>query len=155
MAFGQERLLVTPMQMAMVAGAVGNAGILMRPWVVERISSPNGKTLLRTKPERIDRAMRPATARDVGEMMVNAVRGGTGTNAQIPGFRIGGKTGTAETGVPGVNTTWFIAFAGRPNRRPEVAIAVALEGQTSTGGATAAPIARAVMEALLLPPANP
>jgi peptidoglycan glycosyltransferase len=154
MAFGQERLLVTPMQMAMVAGAVGNAGILMRPWVVERISSPNGKTLLRTKPERIDRAMRPATARDVGEMMVNAVRGGTGTNAQIPGFRIGGKTGTAETGIAGRNTTWFIAFAGREGQRPEVAVAVVLENQNSTGGQTAAPIARQVMEALLRPAAN-
>ena len=154
MAFGQERLLVTPMQMAMVAGTIGNAGILMRPWVVERISSPNGKTLLKTKPERIGRAVKPTTARDVSEMMVRAVRGGTGTNAQIPGWRIGGKTGTAETGVEGRNTTWFIAFAGREGERPELAIAVVLENQTSTGGQTAAPIARQVMEALLQPAAN-
>ena len=82
-------------------------------------------------------------------MMVSAVQGGTGTAAQIPGYRIGGKTGTAETGVAGQNTTWFIAFAGKPNARPEVAIAVALERQSLTGGATAAPIARAVMEAIL------
>ena len=79
----------------------------------------------------------------------------TGTAARISGYRVGGKTGTAETGVPGRNTTWFIAFAGRPGRRPEVAIAVALEGQTSTGGATAAPIARTVMQALLNGSANP
>jgi peptidoglycan glycosyltransferase len=154
MAFGQERLLVTPMQMAMLAGAIGNAGILMRPWVVERISSPKGRTLLKTKPERIGRAVRPTTARDVAEMMVRAVRGGTGTNAQISGYRIGGKTGTAETGIAGRNTTWFIAFAGREGERPEVAIAVVLENQTSTGGQTAAPIARQVMEALLEPAAN-
>jgi peptidoglycan glycosyltransferase len=154
LAFGQERLLVTPMQMAMVAGAIGNAGILMKPYVVERISSPAGRTLLRTNPERIDRAVRPTTARDVSEMMVRAVRGGTGTSAQIPGFRVGGKTGTAETGVEGRNTTWFIAFAGREGRRPEVAIAVVLENQSSTGGQTAAPIARQVMEALLRPAAN-
>ena len=151
MAFGQERLLVTPMQMAMVAGTIGNAGILMRPWVVDRISSPEGKTLLKTKPERIRRAVRPTTARDVAEMMVRAVQSGTGTNAQLPGWRVGGKTGTAETGVPGLNTTWFIAFAGREGERPELAIAVVLENQTSTGGQTAAPIARQVMEALLLP----
>jgi peptidoglycan glycosyltransferase len=154
MAFGQERLLVTPLQMAMVAGTIGNAGILMRPWVVERISSPKGRTLLKTKPERIDRAVRPTTARDVGEMMVRAVQAGTGTNAQIPGWRIGGKTGTAETGVEGRNTTWFIAFAGKEGKRPELAIAVVLENQTSTGGQTAAPIARQVMEALLQPAAN-
>ena len=154
MAFGQERLLVTPLQMAMVAGAIGNAGILMRPWVVERISSPTGRTLLKTKPERIRRVVRPTTARDVAEMMVRAVRGGTGTNAQLSGFRVGGKTGTAETGVAGRNTTWFIAFAGREGERPELAIAVGLENQDSTGGQTAAPIARRVMEALLRPAPN-
>ncbi len=155
MAFGQERLLVTPLQMAMVAGGIGNAGIVMRPFVVEKLVSPKGLTVDRTRPERLDRAVGPVDARDVQDMMVRAVRSGTGTAAQIPGYRIGGKTGTAETGVAGRNTTWFIAFAGRPGRRPEVAIAVVLENQSLTGGATAAPIARAVMEALLRPAANP
>ena len=155
MAFGQERLLVTPMQMAMVAGAIGNAGILMRPYVVDRIVSPRGTTVSRTEPERLDRPVGPLNARDIGDMMVSAVQGGTGTAAQIPGYRIGGKTGTAETGVAGLNTTWFIAFAGKPNARPEVAIAVALERQSLTGGATAAPIARAVMEAILSARGNP
>ena len=155
MAFGQERMLVTPLQMAMVAAGIGNAGIVMRPWVVDKILSPQGHTLSRTRRERLDRAVGPVNARDIQDMMVRAVEAGTGTAAQIPGFRVGGKTGTAETGVAGRNTTWFIAFAGRPGQRPEVAIAVALEGQSLTGGATAAPIARAVMEALLRSPANP
>ena len=155
MAFGQERLLVTPLQMAMVAGAIGNAGILMRPYVVDRIVSPRGVTIDKTKPERIDRAVSPRTARDVGEMMVLAVSSGTGTAAAMSGFRVGGKTGTAETGVSGRNTTWFIAFAGPYRDRPHVAIAVVLQNQTSTGGATAAPIARAVMEAILRSPSNP
>ena len=88
-------------------------------------------------------------------MMVHAVEGGTGTAAQIPGFRIGGKTGTAETGVSGNNTTWFIAFAGDPGRKPKLAIAVVLQNQSLTGGATAAPIAHQVMQALLTPTANP
>jgi penicillin-binding protein A len=149
MAFGQERMLVTPMQMAMVAGAIGNAGILMRPYVVDRVVSPQGNTVARTERKRSERAVGPVNARDIQDLMVNAVRGGTGTAAQIPGYRVGGKTGTAETGVAGRNVTWFIAFAGRPGRRPEVAIAVALERQSLTGGATAAPIARTVMEALL------
>ena len=155
MAFGQERMLVTPLQMAMVAAGIGNAGIVMRPWVVDKVLSPQGNTLSRTRPERLSRAVGPVNARDISDMMVRAVQAGTGTAAQIPGFRIGGKTGTAETGVAGRNTTWFVAFAGRPGKRPEVAIAVALEGQSSTGGATAAPIARAVMEALVVPTANP
>jgi peptidoglycan glycosyltransferase len=148
-AFGQERLLTTPLQMAMVAGAIGNAGILMRPYVVHRILAPGGKVVLKTERERIRRAVKPTTARDVGDMMVRAVQSGTGTAAQISGYRIGGKTGTAETGVAGRNTTWFIAFAGPYDERPTVAIAVVLENQSSTGGATAAPIARAVMQALL------
>jgi len=155
MAFGQERLLVTPLQMAMVAGAIGNAGILMRPYVVEKTVSPRGTTSSRTEPERLSRPVGPVNARDIAEMMVSVVQGGTGTAAQIPGYRVGGKTGTAETGVQGQNTTWFIAFAGRPGKRPEVAVAVALERQSLTGGATAAPIARAVMEALLRSGTNP
>jgi penicillin-binding protein A len=155
MAFGQERLLVTPLQMAMVAGTIGNDGILMRPFVVDRTVTPQGKTRERTTPAKIRRAVSPATARDVGDMMVAAVQGGTGTAAQISGLRIGGKTGTAETGINGKNTTWFIAFAGTEGQKPKLAIAVVLQNQSLTGGATAAPIARQVMQALLTPTTNP
>ncbi len=155
MAFGQERMLVTPLQMAMVAGGIGNGGIVMRPSVVDRFVSPKGTTADRVERVQLRRAVGPVNARDIGAMMVRAVEAGTGTSARISGYRIGGKTGTAETGVAGRNTTWFIAFAGRRGERPEVAIAVVLEGQSSTGGSTAAPVARTVMEALLRPTANP
>ena len=114
MAFGQERLLVSPLQMAMVAGTIGNGGILMEPHVVDRIVSPKGKIVARGTATKLGRAVTPATARDVGAMMVAAVQRGTGTAAQIPGYVVGGKTGTAETGVPGINHTWFIAYAGLP-----------------------------------------
>jgi peptidoglycan glycosyltransferase len=79
-------------------------------------------------------------------MMRGVVEGGTGTAARVSGLVVGGKTGTAETGVRGSNTTWFICFAGKS--RPEVAIAVVVEQQNSTGGQTAAPIARDVLQAL-------
>jgi peptidoglycan glycosyltransferase len=121
----------------------------MRPFVVEKTVSPNGKTRSRTRPTKIRRAVSPTTARDVGDMMVSAVQAGTGTAAQIPGLRIGGKTGTAETGIAGNNTTWFIAFAGDEDAKPRFAIAVVLQNQSLTGGATAAPIARQVLQALL------
>jgi penicillin-binding protein A len=85
-------------------------------------------------------------------MMRAAVERGTGTRAQIPGYVVGGKTGTAETGIAGLNTTWFIAYAGKT--RPELAIAVVVEQQNSTGGQTAAPVAKEVMQALLGPAAN-
>ncbi|MBM3678440.1 MAG: penicillin-binding protein 2 [Actinobacteria bacterium] len=148
-AFGQERLLVTPLQMAMVAGAIANGGVLMEPFAVNRVVSPKGKTIQKTRPRKLPRAVSPTTARDISEMMVKAVEKGTGTSARIPGLRVGGKTGTAETGLDGSNVTWFIAFAGPAGQRPRVAIAVVLQNQQLTGGATAAPIAREVLQALL------
>lgn len=155
LAFGQERLLVTPLQLAMVVGTIANGGTLMRPYVVDRIVTPNGKTRVRTAPERIRRVVSPTTAREIGDMMVRAVQAGTGTSAQISGLRVGGKTGTAETGIAGNNVTSFIAFAGPDGETPRLAIAVVLQNQSLTGGATAAPIARRVLQALLQPGTNP
>ncbi len=156
MAFGQERMLVTPLQMAMVAGALGVHGRLMEPQVVSRIVSPDGKTIVKERPALIRQAVSRDTADAVAEMMRGAVERGTGTAAQISGWSVGGKTGTGETGVPGSNTTWFIAFASPDEESPaELAIAVVLQNQSGTGGATAAPIARAVMETLLRSSENP
>jgi peptidoglycan glycosyltransferase len=148
-AFGQERLQVTPMQMAMVASAIANHGVLMRPYVVDRIEGPNGGVVTRTKPKELGRPIKPQTAAEVTRMMESVVTGGTGTAAQIPGVAVAGKTGTAETGVTHRNTTWFVAFA--PAEAPKVAVAVVLENQTGTGGQTAAPIVKKIVEALLPP----
>jgi peptidoglycan glycosyltransferase len=156
MAFGQERMLVTPLQMAMVAGAFGVGGRLMEPQAVDRIVGPGGRVILRQRPRLIRQAVSRDTADAVARMMRLAVEGGTGTAAQISGWSVGGKTGTGETGVPGANTTWFIAFAGPDEESPaELAIAVVLQNQASTGGATAAPIAREVMESILSQSENP
>ena len=150
MAFGQERMLVTPLQMAMVAGAIGVGGKLYEPQVVSKIVSPKGSVVLRQRPVLVRQAVSASTARAVAGMMRLGVSSGTGTAAQIPGWSVGGKTGTGETGVPGANTTWFIAFASRDESSPaELAIAVVLQNQSGTGGSTAAPIARAVMQAIL------
>jgi peptidoglycan glycosyltransferase len=150
LAFGQERMLVTPLQMAMVAAGVGNKGVVMKPYVVDRIEQPNGSLVTRTSPKQLGRAIKPETAQELTQMMQAVVTGGTGTNAQISGVSVAGKTGTAETGNSGINTTWFIAFA--PADHPRVAIAVVLQNQTGFGGDTAAPIAKTVMEALLSKP---
>jgi penicillin-binding protein A len=150
MAFGQERMLVTPLQMAMLAGAIGSGGKLMEPQAVNRIVAPNRSIVLRQQPRLIRQAVSKRTADQVARMMRLAVAQGTGTAAQLPGWSVGGKTGTGETGVPGANTTWFIAFASPTETAPaHLAIAVVLENQSGTGGATAAPIARAVMQAIL------
>lgn len=147
LAFGQERLLVTPLQMAMVAATIANGGVVMRPYVVDRAVGPRGGLVTRWRPEKLGRAIKPGTAATLRDLMVRAVESGTGTAARVPGLVVGGKTGTAETGVQGSNTTWFICFAGRD--RPEVAVAVVLEGQRATGGAVAAPVAREIVQAIL------
>jgi penicillin-binding protein A len=147
LAFGQERLIVTPLQMALVAAGVANDGVVMEPKLVDRIVAPDGDVIERFDPEEWKQAVKPGTAAELTEMMTRVVESGTGTNAQISGIEVAGKTGTAETGVAGRNNTWFIAFA--PAGDPQVAVAVALSNQSSTGGETAAPIARAIMEAVL------
>jgi peptidoglycan glycosyltransferase len=151
-AFGQERLLVTPLQMAMVAATIANDGVVMKPQVIDRIVAPDGSIIVRSKPERLDRAIKVETARAVAAMMTDAVEEGTGTAARIEGITVAGKTGTAETGIAGLNTTWFISYAGK--NRPQVAIAAVVEQQNSTGGQTAAPVAREVLQALLGSTAN-
>jgi peptidoglycan glycosyltransferase len=149
LAFGQERLGVTPLQMAMLTAAIANHGVLMRPYVVDRVESHGGGIVSRTKPKKLGTPISAETAAEVTRMMESVVTGGTGTAAQIPGVAVAGKTGTAETGVSHRNTTWFVSFA--PADHPKVAVAVVLENQTSTGGVTAAPIAKTIMEALLPP----
>ncbi len=148
LAFGQEHLGVTPLQMAMVAAAIGNGGVVMQPYVVDKILKPGGGVLQTTKPKTLDRAISPQTASELTTMMEAVVTGGTGTNAQIPGVRVAGKTGTAETGRTGINTAWFVCFA--PADHPRIAVAVTLENQLhKTGGEVAAPIAKTLLEALL------
>jgi peptidoglycan glycosyltransferase len=153
LAFGQERLAITPFQMAMVVAAVANDGVLMKPYLVEQILTPGGKVLKETEPKEVGRVMKRSTAESLTDMMTLVVSSGTGTAAQIPGVEVAGKTGTAETGVAGRNTTWFVAFA--PARKATVAVAVALENQSGTGGTTAAPIAREIMTTALRRSAAP
>jgi penicillin-binding protein A len=148
LAFGQERLLASPLQMAMVAATVANGGIVPKPYVVQKITTAGGSTVQTTHPSNLGRAIKPQTASELNQMMQLVVQGGTGTAAQIPGIAVAGKTGTAETNVPNVYTAWFIAFA--PADNPQVAVAVAVEKQLNGfGGSVAAPIAKQVIERLL------
>jgi penicillin-binding protein A len=153
LAFGQEALLATPLQMAMVAAGVGNKGVVMEPHVVDRVTNPNGGVVTRTKARKLRRAISTRTAQELTQMMEGAVTSGTGTAAQIPGIPVAGKTGTAETGIDGRYTSWFIAFA--PANAPRVAVAVVLQDQTGFGGQVAAPIAKDVMQAILAGKSNP
>src|SRR5205814_10110131 len=135
-----ERLQVTPLQMAMVGATIANHGVEMRPHLIERILSPGGHTVTHFKPERLATPIKRQTADELTRMMELAVEGGTGTAAQIPGVRVAGKTGTAETGRANVNTTWFVSLA--PADSPQSVVAVVVEhhpgGLGGTGGARVA-----------------
>ena len=146
-AIGQERLQVTPLQMAMVAAAVGNDGRLMKPRLIERVTSPDGRVRRRVNPDQQQRVMSPQSARAVGAMMAQVVEEGSGTAAALSGIRVAGKTGTAEVDNGEANQAWFIAF--EPVDDPKMAIAVTIQRTQSTGGEEAAPIAKQVLEALL------
>jgi penicillin-binding protein A len=123
-AFGQGQLLVTPLQMAVVAATIAKGGELMRPFLVERITTTGGKTTRHVEPQTLRRVVSENTANEVRDMMINAVTNGYVGSAAISGFTVGGKTGTAE--VEGQEPhAWFIGFVGDPS--PRYATAVLLE----------------------------
>jgi peptidoglycan glycosyltransferase len=133
--------------MAMVAGAIANGGVLMRPTLVDRILGPGGRTITTTKPTSDGRAVPPEVASEIATMMGNVVREGTGTAAALAGVSVAGKTGTAQTSRRGLNDAWFIAFA--PQEDPQIAVAVVVEDTPQYGGQVAAPIAREIIQAYL------
>ncbi len=146
---GQERLRVTPLQMATVAATVANGGERMKLHIANRIVDEDGRTVEEIEPERAERVMSRESAEQLTQMMSNVVREGTGTAAALEGIEVAGKTGTAELNIAqGLNQPWFIGFAPRTN--PKVAIAVTLENIVGAqGGVVAAPIAKQVMQELL------
>jgi peptidoglycan glycosyltransferase len=148
-AIGQERLRVTPLQMATVAATVANGGVRMKPRIANRIVDQDGRTVERIAPERARRVMSARSAAQLTQMMANVVREGTGTAAALEGIEVAGKTGTAELNIPrSINQPWFVGFA--PRSQPKIAIAVTLESIVGgQGGVVAAPIAKQVMQELL------
>jgi peptidoglycan glycosyltransferase len=146
-AIGQERLKVTPLQMAMVASAVANGGRLMKPRLVDRVTTPDGAPRSRNRPAERATVMSRTAASQLAGMMSRVVGEGTGTAAALQGIDVAGKTGTAEVVNGTANQAWFIAFA--PVSDPRVAIAVTVERTSGQGGTVAAPIAKQVMEVLL------
>jgi peptidoglycan glycosyltransferase len=145
----EGQIQVTPLQMAMVAAAVGNGGKLMRPQLTEKVVAPDGRVEQRFEPEEQSQVMSADSAGQLAQMMSRVVEEGTGTSAALSGVPVAGKTGTAEVAGAQLNQLWFIGFA--PVENPQVAVAVTLEDQPlgTQGGQVAAPLAAQVMETLL------
>ena len=151
-SFGQFDVRVTPLQMAMVTSAIANGGVLMQPTVVDSVLAADLRPLREFESTVYSTPISSATARSLLDMMVLGVDSGVASNAQIPGIAVAGKTGTAENGDGAPYTLWFTGFA--PADNPEVVVAVVIEngggkGQSGSGNAIAAPIARKIIEAVL------
>ena len=150
-AIGQFDVRATPLQMAMVAATIANGGKRMRPYLVDRTTSPDLTVLDRTNPEQLNQAVSPEVARELTTMMVDVVQHGTASSARIPGLQVAAKTGTAQVGNGIKPHAWFVAFA--PANDPQVAVAVVVPNggtaQEVSGNQVAGPIARAVIEAVL------
>ncbi|QQY78800.1 peptidoglycan D,D-transpeptidase FtsI family protein [Keratinibaculum paraultunense] len=141
-SIGQGKVLVTPLNMAMIASGIANKGEIMKPILVQEVISPEGKVVDRNYPQVLSKGTDVFTANEVKNMMVEVVKRGTGTNARIKNIRVAGKTGTAENSS-GKTHAWFIGFA--PADEPKIAIAIVLEEDGTTGGKSAAPIARNII----------
>jgi cell division protein FtsI/penicillin-binding protein 2 len=155
-SIGQFNTAATPLQMAMVAAAVANDGKLMKPYMVDQLTAPNLDVIEKHEPQEMSRPLSAANAQKVQQMMVNVVENGTGGNAKIKGTTVGGKTGTAQHGEGNKKRpyAWFISYAENPDGSSPVAVAVVIEDSDASredisGGGLAAPVAKAVMEAVL------
>jgi len=136
-AIGQGEVLVSPLQMALVAAAVANKGVIMRPYLVDTVKDSMGEVILQTSGRKWLTATSPQIAGTIKEGMLDAVRYGTATAAVVSGMQVAGKTGSAQN-PHGTSHAWFIGFA--PAGQPTLAVAVIVENAGS-GGAVAAPIA--------------
>ena len=152
-AIGQFDVRSTPLQMAMVAAAIGNRGVVMKPHLIAEVRAPDLSVLDRTRPQELGRAISPQTASTLGEMMVAVVEKGTGTNARIDGVRVGGKTGTAQQGGARKPHAWFTSLADVNDAKVAVAVVIEDGGGAAevSGNQLAAPVAREVMLAVLRP----
>jgi peptidoglycan glycosyltransferase len=154
-AIGQWEVSATPLQMAMVAAGIADNGTVMKPYLVDEVRSHDLEVLDKTNPEPLTpNAVSAATARKLTDMMVAVVDNGTAVNAQIPGVKVAGKTGTAQSEANRPPYAWFVSFA--PADNPTVAVAVLVQDagvdrDAISGNGLAAPIAKSVMEAVLNP----
>ena len=151
-SFGQFDVRVSPLQMALISSSIANGGLMMQPNLIENVISPNLSVIQSPQPEVLSQPITAATADSLKKMMVQSVSKGVASNASVSGFKVAGKTGTAENGAGERVTLWFTGFA--PATNPRVAIALVIEdggGRDSgaSGNGTAAPVARSFFQAVL------
>lgn len=151
---GQYEVAATPLQMTLVASAIANRGQLYRPYVVGTVRASNLSPIETHRPDLMSRPLSGENADALAGMMETVVTEGTGTNAQISGATVGGKTSTAQSAPDRPPYAWFTSFAKDDEGTPKIAVTVFVEDagvsrSEVSGGGLAAPIARDVMESVL------
>lgn len=141
-AIGQGEVLMTPMNMLLVASAIGNRGQMVKPILVKESINKNGKIIKEADIEILSNPVNSLIANEIKEMMVEVVKDGTGKKASIKNVKVAGKTGTAQN-TSNKDHAWFVGFA--PADDPKIAVIVMLEEEGSTGGDAAAPIGREII----------
>lgn len=145
-AIGQGNTLVTPLHMALLTSTVANGGIMMKPYLVDRVQSVDGTIVSKNKPSKYKRLMTTEESRVLTEYMQETVISGTATALGWYGFTAAGKTGSAEyvsNGYEGTHS-WFVGFSNVED--PDLVVAVIAE-DGGTGSQTAVPIAAQVFQA--------
>ncbi len=139
---------ISPLHAALLAAAVANKGVMLRPQLIREVRSITGQILGQSGPQVMQKVMEPETAEKLSQIMIDAVQGerGIGKKARVSGITIAGKTGTARTKKNGPLDAWFICYA--PVEKPQYAIAVFADGE-GTGMSIAAPIAGALLKDIL------
>jgi peptidoglycan glycosyltransferase len=145
---GQREVRMTPLQGAMVAAAIANDGVQMRPYLVDTLQRPDLTVFDKVQISELRRPVSPEIAAALREMMDSVVDSGTGTKAQISGYEVGGKTGTAQNGSA-PDHGWFIGYARGKDGQPIVAVAVLLQNAGPGGSGEATRIAGQVMQAAI------
>ncbi|TFG78301.1 MAG: PASTA domain-containing protein [Thermodesulfobacteriales bacterium] len=154
-SFGQG-ISVTSLQVVTALSAIANGGYLMKPYVIEKIVDPEGNIVTENKPEVVTRVISYDTSHQMKQILQSVVEDGTGKKAQIPGFSVAGKTGTAQIPDPksgGYYSDRYIAsFIGfTPVENPKIVMAVVVEAprKKTYGGSVAGPIFKQIAEKVL------
>lgn len=142
LGIGQAVVKATPLHMAMICSTIANDGVMAQPFMVK-----DGRYDKAKKGDKGKRVISEECADLIGEMMEGVVKRGTGRSAQIDGVTVAGKTGTAETGSTSSDHAWFLGYA--PAENPQIAVAVFFRHDGRSGGSSAGPVAKKVMEEYL------
>lgn len=142
-SIGQGNTQMTPVHNAMLTAAIANGGVLMKPYLVERVENAAGEEIKRFLPEAYGNLLTAAEADTLAELMRRVVTEGTGSAVRTDAYEVAGKTGSAEFEYGRETHAWFTGFA--PAEDPQIVVTVVVE-EAGSGGQVAAPVARSIFD---------